>query len=70
MSPNKGQNRVNSPKQNEIQSTIFSASFIFIYFYFYLLYHKEKKNCERVATTAGGHLLWTLGTAYIIRINA
>ena len=31
-----------------------------LFILFYLLYHKE--DCERVATTAGGHLLWTLGT--------
>ena len=42
---------------------------LFIVFILFAL-SQRKKNCERVATTAGGHLLWTLGTAYIIRINA
>ena len=32
----------------------------FVLFYF-ILFALSQRNCERVATTAGGHLLWTLG---------
>ena len=33
----------------------------FIYLFYFICF--ITKNCERVTTTAGGHLLWTLGTA-------
>ena len=33
------------------------------YLFYFILFALSQRNCERVTTTAGGHLLWTLGTS-------
>ena len=41
-------------------TTVCLCYFYLFYFILFALSQRKKKNCERVATTAGGHLLWTL----------